>query len=200
MHRDPTTSNPDLDAIAETITVSFVWDLRRVLGAARAHARVMTSAIPFPAWLLVVALLALISASSSRALLDGRAGLGGAGLGAMPLILTAVVLLIAPVALVFGIQIAFHQVFNVASGAARLMEWHIDAQAIRVMTQASEAPTRIRWSEIQRLIKTPRGYLLYIHPTLPTWLPRDAFEEDDDRLAFEALLRRKLGPGARGEV
>ncbi|MEL6178620.1 MAG: YcxB family protein [Myxococcota bacterium] len=178
----------------EVITWTTRWTTGQAFAATATVLTLLTRTLPYAARLALVALLGALIAVLAHALYTDS-------LHDTPMLLVAASLLLFPAGLMVGITHAFKQVFGITPSQAGLVEWIVDDRALRIMAQHGDAPVHLRWTELSRVVKSDRGYLLFLpNLTLPLWLPGDVFDTDDDQNAFDTLLRRKLGPDARMEL
>ena len=70
------------------------------------------------------------------------------------------------------------------------VDWAISGEKLESRTEASKYETT--WKMITKVVRTPKGILLYPHSGLFYWLPRHGFHDDGDFQRLAELAKSKV--------
>ncbi len=81
--------------------------------------------------------------------------------------------------------------FTHLPGAGARMDWRIDESGFHIHMPGAE-PALIRWDMLSGATEVARGFILAQPGNVHHWLPKDAFDSEEDIATLRAWLRQRL--------
>ncbi len=79
--------------------------------------------------------------------------------------------------------------FRMNPMANKPLTWHIDESGLRNETEGAE--TRFDWDNVVKAVERKAGFILFMQARLGYWLPKEAFQGEQQMEAFRGLIRDK---------
>lgn len=175
------------DAVAEpgdrAIHVSFVSSAEQILQAARLHARTLNrdkrQRWQQAYWVLVILTPIIVAAFMGRTVLHFAIGQ----------------LVFFFVAIWFAFtgplgKARFRRDYQKKFGDQVQVDWRITPEALDVRDAKGTAAT-LTWRVLDKVVRTPKGFLVCVHAQLYYWLPLTGFSSLEDISRFAELAKEK---------
>jgi phosphotransferase system glucose/maltose/N-acetylglucosamine-specific IIC component len=147
--------------------------------AFRAKQEVTKAVAPVVRFLPVFGILLLISAGVSKIML---------GIGEIPIgpIVFGLILTLLPLITRFQTK----KQFKLNPSANAIISWEISKDMLENKTPGSQ--TSFKWAMLVRIRQVRDGFLLFPQTRIAYWIPKHAFQSEDDVTAFADMARNSV--------